>query len=533
MPLKRFLRIAAILLAVIIVLIAGLSLFINSYFKSDRLKALITPKIEQATGRKASIGDIRISLFKGGIVITDMALARRSGKGDFVSAKELVLKYRLLPLLKKQLVINSLFLDSPYIFIERMKDGSFNFTGLKEGFKSGKPGVEGKKEKGKTSFRVAIREIGVKNAKAEFVDKTGTLPAARANADMNFYLGSLSPGSQAQSGQTQPGQAAISGEIDLKSLKALYKNIHADVFGKIKIAGEVNLALDADIEQDRIKIKGTAANYPAAPVIDLDISSQRLDLGRLLSMLPSGRTKRSKSKSTAKAGARKDGAGQAGPGISARGRLSVAVGLYKRYVIRDLNAVWRYSGGAFSVNPYRASIGGGDKVILEGSLLGAIGVGKIGVNRTINGKGQARFSKIMVRQSPIASQIAVLLGMPELSTPSFNDSLMDYVIKNGGTSLNGHLDSAALEFNPVKGTIGANKTLSILVDLKLSPALSARIGKKYLRFLTDKRGWTVVPMKITGTTEKPRVGISTAGVGKAIEKGLGGEIKRQFQKIFK
>ncbi|MDA8088870.1 MAG: AsmA family protein [Nitrospiraceae bacterium] len=520
---RTFFRVTGLVMAIIIVLAIGLSLFISSYFKGERLKAMIIPKIEQATGRKASLGNIQISLVKGGVVVSDMALAREHGTGNFLSAKEMVLKYRFWPLLKKRLIISSISIDSPYIFIERRKDGSFNFSDLKERSKAVKPGTAEKK--GKTVFLVAVQEIRLNNAKADFIDETGALPQAKADADMDFHLSQ--PSLQKPAGQTgAAGMPGISGEIDLKSLKTLFRNIHSNFFGKIKIAQGINLALEADIEQDRIKIKGSAVNYPKAPVIDLDMTSQRLDLGRLLSLMPT-KEKGLKAKGRAKP------ARTPAPNVSAKGRIIVATGLYKDYIIKDLNVDWRYFRGAIFVKPFRAGIIGGQKVIVQGAMSGSLGFGKLGVQSTLNGTGQARFSKLMVRQSPIASQIAVLLGMPELSAPSFTGSLMDYVIKDGNTAITGHLDSASLEFNPVKGTIGLNKTLNIAVDLKLSPALSSRIGKKYLNFLTDQRGWTVVPLKITGSTQKPKVGISTARVGKALEKSIGGEIQKQFKKIFK
>ena len=519
---KKFLRITAVVLAVIIVLGAGLSLFINAYFTSGRLKALIVPEIERATGRKVSIGRINISLFREGVVLSDMALARRSGKGDFLSARELVFKYRFLPLLKKQLVIDSLSIDSPYFFIERAKDGTFNFSDLKARFQSGESGKE--KEKSKAPFNVAIKEISIENAKVRFVDEMGKLPAAQADASMDFSLSGP--------GQT-PNVPAISGEIDLKGLRTAFKNVNANISGKIKIAGEVKLALEADIGRDRIKINGTALNYTTAPAVDLNISSQKVDLDRLLSLMPPGGKRKgaARGKVPVREGVR--GAKRPASNVSAKGRISIATALYKRYVIRGLDADWRYLRGAFSVSPFRASISGGDKVIVQGNLLGSIGYGKLGRQNTLYGKGQARFSRILVKQSPISSQIAALLGMPELGAPSFTGSIMNYEIKNGSIFLDGYLDSAQFEFNPVKGIVGVNKALNVAVDLDLSPALSARIGKKYLRFLTNAKGWTVVPLKITGTTAKPHVGISKASVGKALKKGLGGEIERGLQKLFR
>ncbi|MDA8387952.1 MAG: AsmA family protein [Nitrospiraceae bacterium] len=509
---KKFLWITGVVLAAIIVVVAGLSLFVNTYFRGERLKAMVLPRIEHATGRKASIENISISIFRGGVVLSNMALARRSGKGNFISAKEFVLKYRFWPLLRRQLVINSIYLDSPYIFIERKKDGAYNFSDIKRRLGAKKTGApEAKKKK---TFQVAISRITIKNATARFVDDTGALPAAQALADMDFDLA------------TGPaGQPAVSGEIDLKALKAKLKTVQADVAGKIKIAGQIKIALDASLDKDSIKLSGSVNNYLTAPSVTLDVSSKRLDLGTFMAALPQKKKARAPKRPVA---ARPKPATK----LSATGRITVATALYKNYVIKGLSMDYRYSGGVFSVNPFRATVTGGDKVIVDGNVLGSIGFGPGVIKDTLRGKGRARFSKIIVRQSSIARQIAVLLGMPELSTPSFNDSLMNYAIKNGRTFLDGYFNSAALEFNPVKGSIGREKQLDVALDLQLSPALSGGIGRKYLNFLANKKGWTVIPMKINGTTRKPHVGISTAA-GKAVEKRIGGEMEKQLQRLFR
>ncbi len=523
---KRLLKITGLVLAVLVVLIAGFSFFINTYFTSGRLKALIVPKIEQTTGRKAAIGSISVSLFKGGVVLSDMALARRSGKGDFLSAKELVLKFRLLPLLKKQLVINSLSINSPYILIERAKDGTFNFSDLKKRFEAGRGKKSGPQKK---AFNVAIQEVSIKNAKALFIDDMGKLPRAQADADMDFRLRTPPP---PPPGKTQTAMPVISGDIDLKSLRMALKNIHSEISGRIKIARQISLALLAVIGKDRINIKGTAVNYQTAPAINLDISSQRLDLGRLIALMPPGGKRKKTAGRPPKAGARPPAKGAAS-NLNAKGSISIAEAFYKSYTLRDLNADWGYSRGAFSVNPFKTSISGGDKIIVQGNLQGSARFGKLGQKNTLSGKGRARFSKIMVKESPIAGQIAILLGMPELSNPTFTDSLMDYGIKDGNTSIDGYFNSADVQFNPVKGTIGLNKALDISVDLDLSPAVSPRVGIRNLRFLKNKMGWTVVPLRITGTTQKPHVSISRVAARKAIEKGLGEEIRKGLQRLFK
>ena len=188
-----------------------------------------------------------------------------------------------------------------------------------------------------------------------------------------------------------------------------------------------------------------------------------------------------------------------------------------------------------SADPVRAALTGGKKVLVDGKLLGSASFSAGDPKGTLGGQGKADFSKIAVRESSITRQVASLLGMPELATPTFNDSRMHFVMEKGDVLLGGYMKSATLEFNPVNAAVRSDgKALSATVDLRLSPSLAGRITRsRYLHFLTDQRGWTVVPLKISGTAGKPRVGIDTARLGKSAVKGLERQFQRELQKIFK
>jgi len=52
-----------------------------------------------------------------------------------------------------------------------------------------------------------------------------------------------------------------------------------------------------------------------------------------------------------------------------------------------------------------------------------------------------------------------------------------------------------------------------------------------MKFMTDDQGWTILPLKIKGTTEKPSVTIDTEGMIKRAVPDLTKEIeKKLFQK---
>lgn len=451
-------------------------------------------------------------------------MKEQDGRSDFIRTDKFVLDFRLLPLLKKELVINEVELDSPYIIVKRLKNGLYNYSDIKEKLKAGKPAPEKAPQKNVRAFAVNIEKIIVKNAKAEFVDETGKLPNATGIADADLKI------------TAPPGlaniQAPVSGEIDLKSLRAELKNKNkstsANISGRINLGNRIKLSLLAQIGRDTIKINGSAANYMKAPVIVMNVSSERLDLERLMLLVPSGGEK-------APAKKRAPPAKEKARPVSASGSISVKSALYKGFVLNGFLLDYKYRDGILTANPVKTAVTGGNKVLVDGSILGSVSLYTADPKRTLNGQGGADFRKIAVRQSPITRQVAIILGMPELATPTFTGSKLNYLMKNGDVLLNGYMDSPQLEFNPVKATVGvAAKTIAATADLKLSPMLAGRITKsRYLHFLTDNRGWTVVPLKITGTAGKPKVGIDTARLGKAAGKELKKRIERQLQKLFK
>src|SRR4030043_179522 len=128
---KKLLKVAGIVAGILIVLIIGLSIFVKSYLSSDRLKPMILPKAEAMTGRKVFLDEISVSLFKG-IVAKGLSVKEKDGQRDFVKVGEFILSYRLMPLLKRELVISKIEITSPFISVKKHKEGRYNFSDLLE-----------------------------------------------------------------------------------------------------------------------------------------------------------------------------------------------------------------------------------------------------------------------------------------------------------------------------------------------------------------------------------------------------------------
>jgi len=185
---KKWVKIGIVVLGILVLFFIGLNLLIKSYLSSERLKAMILPKAEALTGRKVFLEDIHVSLFKG-VVAKGLNVKEMDGQKDFFKMKEFVLSYRLLPLLKKELVISKIEMLSPSVTIVKDKKGTFNFSSILERSAQGPSKPAEATDQGLPISIIADR-LFVQNAQFKFVDEAKELPELTGLFDMEF-VGSL------------------------------------------------------------------------------------------------------------------------------------------------------------------------------------------------------------------------------------------------------------------------------------------------------------------------------------------------------
>jgi hypothetical protein len=491
---RKALKITAIILGVLMLALAGAAVFVRSYLKPERLKALIIPRAESFAGREVEMEDIRVSLFRG-IVVKGFAIKEKDGKTDFVRAGEFSLGYRFWPLLKRRLVIDGVRLDSPYILVERGPGGGFNFSDIRE--RISRRREQAPDTKAEIPLTVTAEKISVRDARFEFRDAQKGLPDVAASADMDFRLGVSPEGVRAE------------GDIDLKSLKAPVRGIMVAASGKITVGEAIGMDLDAAIDKSLVKIKGTVRNYLKSPDIRLDVSSRELHLDRFLGQAGG-----------AKAPAKAAGAPGPSPEMIAQGSIGVDLAHLKGYDIRNFRMKYRYEKGSVVLDPVSAAFSGGEKVLASGEASGRFSFMAGSVQKTLKGGGTARIGQIRMKETKITGQAALLLGLPELGSPSFDRSEFRLDVRDQKAFIEGFMDSALLKANPIKGFVGFDKALNVGVELKVSPALSSRIPRGAGQFLADREGWTSVPLVITGTADKPSVGIGKEALGRGLQKQI-------------
>ena len=111
---NRFGKILAVVAVVVVILIVGLVVLARFVITPERVKQTVLPIAEDVLQRKVELGDISVSLFTG-IELNDLKVYEKDGKDVFVGTKLVRLKYQLLPLLARKVVIDEVRVESPRI----------------------------------------------------------------------------------------------------------------------------------------------------------------------------------------------------------------------------------------------------------------------------------------------------------------------------------------------------------------------------------------------------------------------------------
>lgn len=516
---KRILKIVVVALGILVLLFIGLTLLVKSYLSSDRLKPIILPKAEAITGRKVNLDEINVSLFKG-IVAKGLSIKEKDGKNDFVKVGRFVLSYRLLPLLNKRLVISKIEIVSPSISIRKEREGKYNFSDM-----MGKGSHEPKKISGSEHPALPVLILAdrllIRNGSLTFVDEGRALPDVSMAFDAEFR------GSVQKDGTPQMDF----GRITFKEIRAKLGDQEVKVTGKIDMDAKTAQAnLLAMIGKNSIELSGTAKDYRSAPDIVANIHAKTLDLQQLMAL--GGEKKVQKGHPQQKQGEAKPSEGSVMQKAKAAGQITIDQATYQDYVIKDLRIHYQYAKEVMKVDPLVLKFSGegsfATEGVLDGNLHFATGEGST-IQRTLVGKATAKLGKGAINQSPIFDAIALLTGIPSLKNPGFEEGLFNFDVKDEKVFLDGWIRSSLFKISP-KGVVDFQKRLDIPTELKLSPSLTGGLKGNLaaIKFLDDKQGWKVIPLRIIGTTDKPGVILDQEALSKQLGRGLTREIERRL-----
>src|SRR6266576_3701772 len=127
---KRFLKIVAIVIAVLVVIAIAIPFFIDANAFRPKLEAELT----DALGREVKVGNLSLSLLSGGVTADNISIADdpQFSKAPFVQAKSLKVGVEMIPLIfSRTLNVTEITLEQPQISLVKSENGEkWNFSSL-------------------------------------------------------------------------------------------------------------------------------------------------------------------------------------------------------------------------------------------------------------------------------------------------------------------------------------------------------------------------------------------------------------------
>lgn len=185
-----------IVISLIILVVAGL-IALPFFIDPNDYKQQISDQVEKATGRTLTLeGDIGLSVFPW-VALELGPLSLSNAKGfeaeNFVAVETTAIRIKLMPLLKKQLVMDTIVLDGLTLNLEKNKVGNTNWDDLTGDSKAN----EEKPADAASSEKPALASInidGVKVTNANIVWQDATTSQHYTISNFNLVTGSLTPG---------------------------------------------------------------------------------------------------------------------------------------------------------------------------------------------------------------------------------------------------------------------------------------------------------------------------------------------------
>lgn len=256
---KKFIIIVLILLLALV----GALTYLNKVVLPVKLKSLIITSLVKQTGKDVSLKSVELSLFRG-LILRDLVIS--DTQNVILSTRLASASIFIWPVFKKQIIIPGITLKSPYIFLERKSDGSFN---LADFFITPATATR------KSDFSITVLKISVTNGEVVFQDNTLAQKFKKEikNIQLNLHLGL--PASVkfnfkgemlsspivfiSASGQYKILTQEFNSEIAIKNLPAkefapYYDGLNNLAFGLLDLRAGINLK--DQILQAAINVKG-------------------------------------------------------------------------------------------------------------------------------------------------------------------------------------------------------------------------------------------------------------------------------------
>ncbi len=301
--LSRKAKIWLTIFAIVFLIIGGIAIALKLYFTSDRLKALVIPRVEEATRRKVAINDISLSLFPSiGVTVEGLTISApqdvQFDKREFLTLDELYLDVNIFALAKQKLEINEIILRHPQLYLEVNRDGVANYSQPGEGgvrkpeapkeHPTNPAGGEipGAPREQTGTMGFLLSDFQIVDGDLQYIDKTTDRRILISGYDQKMHARVPSGGEDI----FLESQSSIGGLSYGSTKSFLVPDLPLTTFQRLTYKQSQDLlSLDSvsiSIHEIALLLKGTIEHVQSKPMLDLSITSTKANLAQLLSLVP-------------------------------------------------------------------------------------------------------------------------------------------------------------------------------------------------------------------------------------------------------
>ena len=303
MALSRKARIWTIILSVPVVVVIAAAIGLKLYFTDQRLKALLVPKLEETLHRNVALGGMSLSIFPSlAVEIDSLSIANPPEKGfdetPFVALDRLVLSVRLAPLFSGNVEVSTVLLEHPRLSLQVNEQGEANYAlQSEERAPGGAAGGEPSRGQGEPTQSapatpaaqargLLLSDFKIVNGSLEYADKKQNSATTVQGLDLSMRA-ELAPGSH---------DANLQAKASIE--KFSYGTLASPLIANVRMGFDLQLhyqqqqdLLTIDkgtysLEEMRLNVTGSIGGASRTPVLDLRVTSEKLNIAALLSLVP-------------------------------------------------------------------------------------------------------------------------------------------------------------------------------------------------------------------------------------------------------
>jgi len=333
---KRFRTIVLLVVLIPLVIMVAGAITLKIVFTEERLKAIVVPRMEEATGRPVALAGIHLSVFPSlAVEIDSLQIANRSGRGfspdPLLSLERLRLSVALWSLLGGRVEVTSLLLERPRLILEVNRDNLSNYSNLAGGAQGGENGTKPSGTAAAMSLFISAFKVedGVLEYRDYRKDSATRLRAitidAALDSDQGRYIleGTAASSSIAYGTVEVPWIDNLRSTLDFRMVYEPQQDLLSFERGALTV------------QQIPLVLSGTMADLLGATKLNLSVGSDDVAIADLFSLIPRG---------SASESAEISGTGTAQVHIDITGILTDSTEAESRGRIATRNASVQYAG---------------------------------------------------------------------------------------------------------------------------------------------------------------------------------------------